>query len=442
MPADSAAQFAGRGVACLIGMMLTGCNVLVDTVDRLVNRVDPALVGVSASPPDTTFHQRLFVADLHADTLGWDRDILLRSDFGHVDLPRLRDGNVSLQVFTVFTKTPPPLPVSAGAITHCYSRYGPNLTTLLNAFELRPLDTWFNLEARALYQADLLNRFEMRSQTAGGMRLRIVRTAGDLNRLTMAWRLRKREIGAVLGVEGAHWLGDVASVPEAEAGVQRLFDAGFRQIALTHNFDNGLAGSSEGCSRPGLTRLGEAVIAKAERLGMVVDLAHLSSPALQRAASLATGPVVVSHTGAQGACKTPCYPPRNLTDADIQAVARTGGIIGIGYWPAAVGNGLESIGKATAYVASVLSQPNFVAQRRHSDAAYDPFDHIALGSDFDGFVTTPIDTSQLALMTAALRQALNVGDQQVQKIVGGNVCRVFAQRLPGGSAGAPASMCP
>lgn len=377
MPADSAVHFAV--CSCLIGIMLTGCNVLVDTADRLVNRVDPALVGVSAPLADATFHRKLFVADLHADTLGWDRDILLRSDFGHVDLPRLRDGNVALQVFTVFTKTPPPLPVSAGAITHCYSRYGPNLTTVLNAFELRPLDTWFDLEARALYQAELLHRFEMRSQTAGDVRLRIVRTAGDLNRLTTAWRLNKPEIGAVLGVEGAHWLGDVASVPEAEAGVQRLFDAGFRQIALTHNFDNGLAGSSEGCSRSGLTPLGEAVIAKAERLGMVVDLAHLSSPALQQAANLARAPVVVSHTGAQGACQTPCYPPRNLTDADIRAVARTGGIIGIGYWPAAVGNGLESIVKTTAYVASVLNRPRFLAERRHLDPAYDPFDHIALG---------------------------------------------------------------
>jgi microsomal dipeptidase-like Zn-dependent dipeptidase len=229
--------------------------------------------------------------------------------------------------------------------------------------------------------------------------------------------------------------------------VQRLFDAGFRQIALTHNFDNGLAGSSEGCSRSGLTPLGEAVIAKAERLGMVVDLAHLSSPALQQAARLARAPVVVSHTGAQGSCQTPCYPPRNLTDADIRAVARTGGTIGIGYWPAAVGNGLESIVKTTAYVASVLNQPRFLAERRHLDPAYDPFDHIALGSDFDGFVSTPIDTSQLALLTAAVRQAANTGGitftyKQVPKIAGGNVCRIFAERLPGGSARDPATICP
>lgn len=111
MPADSAAHFAGCGVlSCLIGMMLTGCNVLVDTADRLVNRVDPALVGVSAPLADATFHRKLFVADLHADTLGWDRDILLRSDFGHVDLPRLRDGNVALQVFTSSPKRRPLFP--------------------------------------------------------------------------------------------------------------------------------------------------------------------------------------------------------------------------------------------------------------------------------------------------------------------------------------------
>ncbi len=72
MPTDSAAHFAV--CSCLIGIMLTGCNVLVDTADRLVSRVDPELVDVSAQPADATFHRKLFVADLHADTLGWDRE--------------------------------------------------------------------------------------------------------------------------------------------------------------------------------------------------------------------------------------------------------------------------------------------------------------------------------------------------------------------------------
>jgi microsomal dipeptidase-like Zn-dependent dipeptidase len=431
-------------------MLVAGCSVIVDTIDRLGNPVDRTMVDKSASPADVGFHHGLFVADLHADTLLWDRDILLRSNFGHVDLPRLRDGNVSLQVFTVVTKTPLPRTVSADAVTHCFSGSDFNWTSVLNALELRPLNTWFNLEARAIYQADLLKRFEMRSQTEGSggtARLRILRTVGDLNELTMAWRQHKSEVGAVLGLEGVHWLGDVTTPAEAAAGVQRLFDAGFRQIALTHGFDNGLAGSSEGCAGPGLTPVGKAVIRKAEQLGMVVDLAHLSSPALQQAVTVATAPVVVSHTGAQGACNPPCYAPRNLTDADIQAIARTGGIIGIGYWPAAVGSeGLNSVVKVIAYVASVLRRPDFVAQRRLRDPAYDPFNHIALGSDFDGFVKAPIDASQLAWLTAALRQysntdGINFTPARVQKIAGGNVCRVFAERLPGGSSNAAASIC-
>ncbi len=444
MSADDGAHGFGTlwVLSCLMAVMLAGCNVIVDTVDRLVNRVDPARLGETASPADAAFHHKLFVADLHADTLLWDRDILLRSYFGHVDVPRLHDGNVSLQVFSVYTKSGLPLP-------HCVID-GPNLVTALNAVELRPLDTWFDLEARALYQAERLHRFEMQSEaeeSAGGVRLRILRTAGDLMALTTAWRHSQPEIGAVLSLEAASWLGDVATPEEAAAGVQRLFDAGFRQIALTHRFDNGLAGSSEGCSRPGLSPHGIAVIEEAQRLGMVVDVAHLSSPAFRKAVSLATAPVVVSHTGAQGACQAPCYPPRNLTDEEIQAVARTGGVIGIGYWPAAVGNdGLESVAKTIAYVASVLSQPQFVARLRGSDSGYDPFDHIALGSDFDGFVTTPIDTSQLALLTAALRghdsaAGITFTDREVRKIAGGNVCRVFAERLPGGSVSAPATIC-
>lgn len=452
---DTAQPYGWRRVLfCLMGVLLSGCSMIVDAVDRWGNRVVPAASDASA-PSDPAFHRGLFVADLHADTLLWNRDILFRSNFGHLDLPRLRDGSVSLQVFTVVTKDSlnrqiasganPPLPTTP---THCVSGDDANFVSILNALELRPLDTWFDLEARALYQADRLNHFALRSQVGeiAGERLRILRTTGDLAAVVTAWRQHMPEVGAVLGLEGAHWLGDVATVHEAEMGVQRLFDKGFRLIALTHRFDNGLAGSSEGCTRAGLSPLGRAVFLKAQQLGMIVDLAHLSSPALQDAVRLATGPVIVSHTGAQGSCEPPCYIPRNLTDADIRAVARTGGIIGIGYWREAVGDGLESIVKAIGYVASVLSQREFIEERRRQDPGYDPSNHIALGSDFDGFVTTPIDASQLAQLTTAIRQHANASGitfspKQVQKIAGGNACRVFAERLPGGSSSAATSIC-
>jgi membrane dipeptidase len=244
-----------------------------------------------------------------------------------------------------------------------------------------------------------------------------------------------------------HWLGDVSSASEAEAGVERLFNAGFRQLALTHQFDNGLAGASEGCVRFGLTPLGRIVLAKAERLCMVVDLAHLSSAAIKDAVDMLSAPVVVSHGGVQNSCVEPlCHKSRNLTDADIEAVGKNGGVIGIGYWPAAVGKGLPSVVNAIAYTVSVLSRPDYVAARKRENPVYDPYDHIALGSDFDGVVEAAIDSSQLALLTGALRRfndpsGVVFTEERIRKIAGGNVCRVYAARLPGSNVRSPGEIC-
>jgi membrane dipeptidase len=433
-------------LAILAAVSLSGCAVLAGVLDRSINRVDPALEGVRPAPADAAAHQRYFVADLHADTLMWNRDMVRGTDIGHVDLPRLRAGNVSLQVFTAVTYYPPPHILQEGEVKHCFKYGDLNAVALLNAFQMRPPETWIDAEARALYQAELLRRAEAESQHDGATPVRIVRSIEDLEAVTRAWRLASPIVGAAQGIEGVDWLGDVATPAEAQAGLRRLYDAGFRVVLLGHSYDNGLAGSSEGCSGYGLTPLGRAVIAEAERLGMIVDLAHLSPTALHEAVDLAKAPFIVSHTGARGSCQPPCYPPRTLSDSDIQAVAGKGGIIGVGYWPAAVGEGLDSTVRTMAYIASVLSRRDFVEERRRRDPGYDPFDHIALGSDFDGFVTTSIDTSQLALLTGALRRysgadGIHFTDERIGKIAGGNVCRVFATRLPGGSPLAPASIC-
>ena len=120
-------------------------------------------------------------------------------------------------------------------------------------------------------------------------------------------------------------------------------------------------------------------------------------------------PTVVSHTGVKGTCDN----PRNLSDDHVRAIAAGGGVIGIGFFRMAVcGTGPDDI------VAAMLHVINLVG-----------VDHVALGSDFDGGVTTAFDVSQLAFVTQAMVDA-KLSDEEIVKILGGNTVRVMRQVLP------------
>ncbi|KAK0329933.1 hypothetical protein LTR94_034796, partial [Friedmanniomyces endolithicus] len=101
---------------------------------------------------------------------------------------------------------------------------------------------------------------------------------------------------------------------------------------LTHFYDNEVAGSMHGVAKRGLTPFGRQVVARMEAMGMIVDVAHASHAALADVLAVAKRPVVSSHGGVQATCGV----NRNLSDAEIRGIARTGGVIGIGYWDAAI----------------------------------------------------------------------------------------------------------
>lgn len=142
---------------------------------------------------------------------------------------------------------------------------------------------------------------------------------------------------------------------------------------------------------------------------MIVDLAHASPQTIDEALAVATRPVVVSHTGVKGTCDS----IRNLSDRQLLAVAHNGGLIGIGYWPEATcGNDAAAAARAVRYAANLVGA-----------------DHVALGSDFDGSVQEPFDTSGLVQLTdALLAQGFTPGE--IQDIMGGNALRFFLQNLP------------
>ncbi len=359
-------------------------------VERRMNQVTNRSIPVSESA--RAIHAGLFVADLHADTTLWNRDLLSRGTRGHVDVPRLLAGGVALQGFTIVTKTPRSMNIER-------NRSDTDDITLLSVVELWPPRTWNNLTERALFQASKVTDAAARSQG----RFTVIRTASDLVAFETRRSADKTAVGAFMGVEGAHALqGDLSNL-------DRLFEAGVRMMAPTHFFDTEIGGSAHGVSRTGLTPLGREWVRRMEAKRMVIDLAHASAATIDDVLRIATRPVVVSHTGVRGTCDN----QRNLTDAQLAAIAKNGGVVGIGVWETAVcGVDARAIARAIDHAINVAG-----------------FEHVALGSDFDGAVAAPFDATGFPQITQALLDA-SMDQTKIEGVMGGNVRRLLKSLLP------------
>ncbi|MFL6844559.1 MAG: dipeptidase [Allosphingosinicella sp.] len=366
------------------GFFLFGPGIVEGGMNKVVATPLPAI-----SPRARALHARLAIADMHADTLLWQRNLLDRASRGQIDLPRLEAGNVALQVFSSVTKTPK---------GQNYDSNDPDTDniTLLAFAQLQPPRTWHSLLQRSLWHAEKLRRAE----AASGGRLRIVRSGADVRRLLADRAAGRRVTGALLSIEGLQNLeGNLANL-------DRLHAAGFRMAGLAHFFDNDVAGSMHGAKKGGLTALGRQVVRAMEAKGMIVDIAHSSHATVAEVLAMAKRPVVSSHGGVQATCKV----NRNLTDEEIRGVARTGGLIGIGYWEGAVCDlRPAAVAAAIAHVRDLVG-----------------IDHVALGSDFDGAVTTGFDASGLINVTQALIDR-GFTDEEIAKVMGGNTLRLLAQ---------------
>lgn len=355
-------------------------------VERGMNKIDGKPL-IAVSDRAKTLHASLAIVDLHSDTLMWKRGLLSSTHQGHEDLARLEQGNVALQVFSSVTKTPRGQNYdSNGADTD-------NITALAIA-QLQPVRTWNSLLQRSLWHATKLDR----AVAASDGRMEKVTDDTTLNRL-LADRLSGRPpVGAMLSVEGLHDL-------EGNLGnLDKLHAAGFRMASLTHFFDNDLAGSMHGLKKGGLTPKGREAVQRMEKLGMIVDLAHCSHACVRDVLAMATRPVVSSHGGVQATCKI----NRNLTDDEIRGIARTGGVIGIGYWDAAVcDTSPRAVARAMRHVRDLVG-----------------IQYVALGSDYDGATTVRFDTSALVQVTQALMDE-GFTDDEIRAAMGGNALRVI-----------------
>ncbi|MBE3582638.1 MAG: dipeptidase [Limnochordaceae bacterium] len=331
----------------------------------------------SISPTAAALHRQAVVVDAHADTLqdvlAGRRHLWEQSREGHVDIPRLLAGGVDLQVFPIWVD-----PSAAG-----------HLAATRQA--LRLIDSFYR-------------------EVVHTPRLWLVRSRSDLQRVG---RPGCGQVAALLSLEGGEPLAGSLEL------LDLFFQLGIRLLGLTWNGRNELAdGVEEAEAGGGLTRLGRQVVQRMTKLGMVLDVSHLSNRGFWDALEVYSGPLIASHSN----CRVICNHPRNLTDAQIQALAQHDGVMGINFLPAFLRPDAQQL---PARIEDIV---------RHIDHIVDLVgpEHVGLGSDFDGISKTPVelpDVSHLPLLTEALL-AHGYRPEDVEDILGGNFLRVFAQTLP------------
>ena len=376
-------------VAVSLGLFLTFAPAILDEERNVV--VEHQAYEISDQAQQ--LHSSLLIGDWHADSLLWMRNLSEQYNYGHLDFPRMQQGNMALQMFTTVTKSP------SGQNYERNSSDASDNITLLAMAQRWPTATWTSLAERALFQADKLYKLAARDPD----NLMLIRS-----RIELAEFLERRQsnptlIGGLLGTEGSHALdGDLDNI-------QRLFNSGFRMMSLQHFFDNKLGGSLHGTSGEGLTQFGRDAVNKMLALGIMLDVSHSSEQVVVDTLAISNKPLIVSHTGFQGHCPS----PRNISDKLMEQIAAAGGLIAVGFWDGAIcGNSPATVAAAIVYGIGLVGE-----------------DHISLGSDFDGTVTTSFDGSEMAVITQALLEA-NLSEQQIRKVMGENMLTHLQTYLP------------
>ena len=273
-------------------------------------------------------------------------------------------------------------------------------------------------------------------------------TAADVRRA-----VADHKIAALMGMEGGHMINDDLAQLRKYAGL------GVRYLTLTHFGNNNWADSStDKPAHNGLTPFGKDVVRELNKLGVMVDISHVSDKTFYDALAVTSAPVIASHSS----CRAIANHPRNMTDDMIRALAKNGGVMMINYHAAFLseefrvasekksGNVVASMAAMSkkcggneacttmeseridheAMAKGELPKVSWEKIIEHIDHAVKiaGADHVGLGSDFDG-ATMPIgleDASKLPKITDALLKK-GYSEQDITKILGGNILRVMEQ---------------
>jgi membrane dipeptidase len=346
----------------------------------------------------------IIVVDTHADTT--QRIVYQGASFldgipgAHVDLAKMRAGGLDAQFFSIFVlpkRTPP---------ASYFSEAMRQITALQSLVE------------------------------GSGGRLTLARTARDVRNAAA-----QGVPSVLLGVEGGHALGTGREGAQL-ANLRRLADEGVRYMTLTWTNSNSIGGSSgDAGDTTGLTPFGRRAIDEMQKLGILIDLSHVSDPLFWDVIRHAKKPVILSHSSSRAIANV----PRNVTDAMLRAVAQNGGAVCVNFNPAFLD--ADYFRKQGPLWAAARDLPPDEGWRRvvETSAQLPPVplsrlvdhilhmievagvDHVCLGSDFDGIPSLPAglaDASHLPALTEALaHRGLSLAD--LRKVLGGNTLRVL-----------------
>ena len=373
----------------------------------------------SAANDALSIHRRAIVVDMHADTTqrlvdeGVDLDQRLAD--GHLDAVRAKEGGLDAQFFSIWVE--------------------PELFGLGGARAVKRAD--LQIEAVRALAAKHPETWELAT------------TAADVRRISSAGR-----IAALMGLEGGY------AIDEKIENVGRYYQMGVRYMSAAWSVSTSWAGSSGdavGQTR-GLNDFGHAVIREMNRLGMMVDVSHLSDPAFWDIVKTSTKPVIATHSG----CRAIANVPRNLTDDMIVALAKTGGVVNVIFYPEHIEPGWsEQKKKVDAEIASLVQR---ASDEEKGDAVHKKLardrvrreeylkrlppvtvarivdhvdhivklvgiDHVGIGSDFDGVQAVPSDLKSVADLPNLTAELLRRGysESDIDKILGGNMLRVMGE---------------
>jgi len=361
-------------------------------------------------------YREAIVIDTHNDMPtrvldeGFDPDVRHAADDGHTDLPRLIESGITAQFLAAWVDAP-------------YARQGPDASF-----------------ARAMCYIDAIHAFVNRHPD----QLIFATTAADIRRAK-----REGKVAICLGVEGGH------AIEESLDKLREFHARGARYLTLTWNNGNEWAGSSIGSfgtRTGGLTSFGREVIREMNRLGMLVDVSHASDETFADVMAVATAPVIASHSGARALADH----PRNLTDEQIRAIARSGGVVQVNFYPRFLeARFREAMDEAEARLdAEVTAErargvevtsTRIEARRRAMIAAIPPtplsvlvdhiehvvrvggIDHVGIGSDFDGIAAVPAGLEDITALPRIAQALLDRGyaEEEIRKVLGGNMLRVM-----------------
>jgi len=360
----------------------------------------------------TEIHSRVFVVDGHND-LPWRYrtefasnldafDLSKRNENGHTDIPRLREGGVGAQFFAAYVP----------------SEYGEGATRY------------------ALEQVDLIKRISARYPD-----FEVAYSADDV------WRIvESGKIATLIAIEGGH------TIENSLAVLRMFYELGVRYMTLTHGSNTDWAdAATDQPMHGGLSEFGEDVVREMNRLGMLVDISHISAEAMDDVLRVSEAPVIASHSGALAINDH----PRNVPDTILRQVAENGGVVMVNFFSGFVVPEAADLVRGLFDVmrdmmAKYKDDEAALEAARHAWSAENPIprgtvselvdhidhivqvagiDHVGLGSDFDGITVSPEGLEDVSKFPAITDELIRRGysEGEITKILGANVLRAMAE---------------